>query len=244
MRRAIILAAVLTAGAVRAFDASPLLQYVTAQTWTPASLNPVAWWKGDGNTLDSAGSYNASWTGTVAYASGVNAQAFALNGTNAIYASSPVLITSNAFTVCAWVNVSRTNNYGRVIDISDGVNSAQIINDGGGAGAAFQWITKHTQYETALNSLKWGVSPALGSWTHLVYSVTANGTSTFYVNGSAKTSASSGNAGASAANSMIRIGSRRDANSVTFLPANIDDVLIFNRALTQSEITQLYNWRQ
>ena len=244
MRRAIILAAVLAAGAAGAFDASPLLQFVTAQSFTPLTLGPVAWWKADGNALDSAGSYNASWTGTVAYASGVNAQAFALNGTNALYASSPVLITSNAFTVCAWVNVSQTNNYGRVIDISDGVNSAQIINDSGADGASLQWITKHSQYETALNSLKWGVSPALGSWTHLSYSVAANGTSTFYVNGSAKTSAASGNAGDSAANSTIRIGSRRDANSVTFLPADIDDVLIFNRALTQSEITQLYNWRQ
>jgi hypothetical protein len=37
---------------------------------------------------------------------------------------------------------------------------------------------------------------------------------------------------------------RRLPTTYGYLSGNLDDVLIFNRALTPAEITQLYNWRQ
>jgi hypothetical protein len=43
---------------------------------------------------------------------------------------------------------------------------------------------------------------------------------------------------------ILSIGARSDSIAVTGHSGQIDDVLIFNRALTQAEITQLYNWRQ
>jgi len=244
MRRAIILAAVLAAGAARAFDASPLLQFVTAQSWTPASLNPVAWYKGDGNALDSASTNNGTWTGTAAYATAVNSQGFAFDGTNYVSTGSATLgnglfaISNRTWSAAMWVKTR--NQFSMPLaraGVTGNLRTFQIFIDTNGGiipNATPRFVLRGADTDTALGH------NLSADWHH--YAVTWDGTTArFYLNGAFWGNLNVGTA-AEEDSQMILIGARTSGDRI--LPGFNDDTLIFNRALTQSEITQLYNWRQ
>ena len=89
-------------------------------------------------------------------------------------------------------------------------------------------------------------SVTLNAWNHVVVvygggSILNSTSARIYINGVDKTS---NNAGAQAqtlntANSNYKIGSR--AGSSQFFPGKIDDVRIYNRALSAQEVQQLYS---
>jgi hypothetical protein len=234
MRRAIIIAAVLAAGAAGAFDASPLVQFVTAQSFSPLSLGPVAWYKMDGNALDSSGN---NYTGTVINASftnGLLGQAVAI-GTSESRVTSPVgaVLATNAGTICMWVKP----NWAYA-----GADQHYFWDTYGGNNARFIFFKNNvgvTDLRTATTArgtaaIAWPQSV----WTHVTV---VWGDNLCYTNGVLANNFTDGGLGLGA--STLYIGDRYTTASLAFDGA-IDDVLIFNRALTQSEITQLYNWRQ
>jgi hypothetical protein len=69
---------------------------------------PIAWWKGDGNANDSAGSYNGTVQGAVTYTTGHTGQAFSFPGTAAEISVPDGIVPGSAqsFTVAAWVWVA------------------------------------------------------------------------------------------------------------------------------------------
>jgi len=89
VRRALIglLALACLAGAARGQDAGALAMVLMGQGSSfrsPADLNPVAWWKCDGNATDSVGTNNGTWFGAAAYSNGVNGQSFSFGGVTAV----------------------------------------------------------------------------------------------------------------------------------------------------------------
>jgi hypothetical protein len=233
MRRALILAAFLAAGAVRAFDASPLLQYVTAgSTWTPASLNPVAWYRGDGTANDSgSNAYNGAWTGTNAYTAGVNGQAFYFDSIS--FLTLPTNINSTVYTLAVWIKPNSVAG-GAVVGSADanGYRSAVLLSAGAIAGI----------YNTGSgNSAKFTTETiSTNAWFHVAVSH-SNASVMVYINGVYKSVGSATFLSTGTPNTAyIAKNPHVSANPYSGLA---DDVLIFNRALTQSEITQLYNWR-
>jgi hypothetical protein len=230
MRRAIILAAVLAAGAVRAFDASPLLQYVTAgSAWTPASLSPVAWYRFDGNALDSASTNNGTWTGSPVYTTGVIGQGAKFAASERVNTTAKIPLSGD-FTICAWINIqAHATSY--LLNQTDGIGAARFLFVNLATGELRVQLGATTR-ETGVVATNQFTHLMLrrNSWTNAVY---ANATlvGTEFVNTN------------ELPNVTFEIGGTDRAASRNSLSI-IDDVLIFNRALTQSEITQLYNWRQ
>src|SRR3990167_4935315 len=80
---------------------------------------------------------------------------------------------------------------------------------------------------------------AISTSTWYMATMTYNGTNVeFYLNSVSKGTAASSGDGSGASNDLIAIGRR---NSSAYLSAKIDDVSIFNRVLTATEISNLYN---
>jgi hypothetical protein len=237
MRRALILAACLAAGAAGAFDASPLLQFVTAQSFTPLTLGPVAWYKFESNVLDSVSTNNGTWAGGGGtYTNGLNGQCanFSQNTTGLRYIScnAPLIAITN-WTVVAWLYMAATN-----------VTMFPIAQYTAGQTGRF-----NTRIDPIIKGQFGGAEYASSAtmppaaWTHVVWGCNNGSNGVFYVNGVAAGTVSY------AANrvtqlSVTTIGGMGASSAQSPYTQLIDDVLIFPRALTQSEITQLYNWRQ
>lgn len=76
-----------------------------ASSFSPLSLNPIAWLKLNGNATDETGNYNGSWVGTESYTSGhyAGVQAASFDGSSYITNSISVAQIYNGFTMCFWV---------------------------------------------------------------------------------------------------------------------------------------------
>jgi hypothetical protein len=210
------------------------------QFFTPLTLGPVAWWKADGNSLDSASTNNGTWSTQEAYVAGINGQAFSFIGTNRVEIGNPSgLMTTNDLALVAWVAPVSFANFRSVF-------SAGIL-----SGNVSGWGIYYSSTDIAWQSRIFGgavydVAVPHGSitnWVHLA--LVHNGATQYaYTNG---VLCGSTDVAKAIPNFPIGIGQRYGNDTVKwglgFIGA-IDDVLFFNRALTQSEITQLYQWRQ
>lgn len=217
---------------------------VYAQTPVPPGL--IGWWKGEGNVINAAGTTPAGiLKNGAAYAVGEVGQAFNLDGTDD-YVEVPDnnlwAFGSDPFTIELWVNFD-------VVKIGTLANPGQVFvanDDGGfsnnkwffalGGGVLFFHIN-----DSAGSSLSWigqiSFSPLAGQWYHLA--VTRSGTLyTFYANG---TSIGTGNSAfmVTNPNAPLTIGFAEPA--VGLLDGRIDEVSIYNRALSASEIQSIYN---
>lgn len=209
-----------------------------ADTWTPASLSPVAWWTGDNTAADSVSTNNGTWAGTMAYAAGRNGNAFSFNGSSRVVIGNPtVMQTTNAMTMCAWVKAP-TFSYARTI-FSCGAFSAHP------AFCTFQTGTESRMFGRT-SSVQYNAAVAHGSntnWTHIV-GVKESGWIRLYTNGVLAASTAFPHDPAPALPWTI---GQAPTSSSTWLygySGLIDDVFYFDRALSLSEIAQLYEWKQ
>jgi len=135
-------------------------------------------------------------------------------------------------TVSAWVN-----------SLADGVNQ-EIVTVYGGVGFRQFVLYKRSTNDfraifynaTTNNLLQSGVTGTIGEWFHIATSY-KSGEQKIYVNGVAV-----GNIGVLTGNILdvartIKIGD----DTLGFFNGSINNVLIFNRALTQPEVTAIYN---
>jgi hypothetical protein len=124
----------------------------------------------------------------------------------------------------------------------------------GGQGGENNMLTKENAYEVrvngghvnyATNPWAWrgGSSPQIAqdAWHHVVVTNDADGLQKIYIDGEEKFSTSSG--GSIASNSsVVTIGRRMNGSS--YFEGLLDDVRIYNRVLTESEVEQLYSMGQ
>lgn len=237
MRRGILITAFLAVcGAAWAFDASPLLQYVTAggAAWTPASLSPVSWWKFDGNALDSVSTNNGTVLGPT-LATGVNGQCynFGTTATNRIVVTG--IATGTNYTIAAWVKQSVYSTVN--CNILDSLAGRALVSFSSPSGA-FGYLS------TYLGSFYvFGPMPT-NTWHHLIYIVNGDGKyASAYVDG-VQSSTNMPTSAVTKLGGVASIGNRYDGAGNLIFKGLIDDVIVINRVLTPSEIAQLYNWRQ
>lgn len=241
MKRLILLAVVLAvctslAGWRGRFDE----QFAAASSrWTPAELNPIAWYKGDGNALDAMGNYDGTWVGTEAYADGPTGQAFDFHRSNSVNAQySPNLSGWDDFSINFWVNCESTL-YARN-EYLMGVYST------GASGRSWGVIKRSNVHTLSFIYSKTGsdftylnFSADISKGVYLHVSINRVGDQVLlYVDGVLFESiACVGTLHTSRAGLTI---SGRDKH-VEMFKGQIDDVLIFDRALTAEEIEKLYN---
>ena len=175
-----------------------------------------------------------------AYVSGKFGKAFNFGGT-ANYISIPsssvyTMDTTNKLTVSAWVYSNTNSNgaaYTRILGHADTDGSYDLYWDHAWGGATFSIMTEDHQYH-------WATSPTQlnsGQWYHLVG--TYDGENVKLYVGATLVATTPTTGSIHAIESPITIGASNLAGS--FFSGKIDDVTLWNRALSLSEIKSLYN---
>jgi hypothetical protein len=202
----------------------------------------VSWWPGDGNTNDIAGNANnGTLSGDAAFGSGKVSQAFSFNGAGFVQVPHSALwdFGSGDFTIDLWANWNTVNAS------TYGAPATVFVGDDDGGGMTNKWFFAHGGglLEFHINNTaqyffiaQTPFTPVPGTWYHLAVTK-ASGTYTIYVNGSAIGS-DFNTYGIPTTTAPLTIGK---AESLGFMNGLIDEVEIFSRALSGSEIGLIYS---
>ena len=229
--------------------ASLLSDSPSAQAQTPSGC--IAWWKAEGNLQDSIGSHHGAATNQP-YGPGRIGQAFSFNGTNQLLITNVTDLSfgSGGFSFALWVKKqSPTNNcvliskyntsaapfsreYQFVANESGDFALTRIQNNNSG-----NRTIKTT--ELLLNDTNWHhlavtFDPAAGlDGVALYFDGWARAT-TNQATGSYTTM--------QASTEPVRIGSSLGSSGYDFTRALYDEIMIFNRALSASEVRQVFEY--
>ena len=209
-------------------------------TWPDIPItdpNLVGWWKfedsGGNKTLDSSGhNRHGTLNGSPAYATGIFDQAINLDGTNDFVSVGSVGISGAApRTIAGWAKMNDTNVPGwtNVFGFTGGgnYNHFNIVVSGGNAPPVpAGWYVIH---------IYWWQQPIIGpdlEWHH--FAATYDGTTIrWYGDGSLIGEA------AYDINTVDNVQMGKSADNDNYFPGIIDDVRIYNKALTEAEIGQI-----
>jgi uncharacterized protein (TIGR02145 family) len=202
----------------------------------------VGWWPFNGNANDESGTGNhlTNTNGVVAYASdrnGVPSSCVSFNGSGAYLSkANPLLPTGNSNrTYSAWVKVN-SNTSNTVFS----QNSGSCNNYAGlfcGIDGAYFW--------GKCNDRSWGYTTTTSEWNHIVL-VYANSVMYCYRNGILLNPPNSTyfdfSTPLSTNATSFFVGYPGESGGSWPLPMNglVDDIAIYNRAITQQEVTNLY----
>ncbi|PWU21513.1 MAG: hypothetical protein C5B50_01585 [Verrucomicrobia bacterium] len=220
------------------------MQTVTVLHCVPPPAGMVAWWPGDGNTLDIAGGNNGTLQGNAGYGPGEVGQAFTFDGNNSWVqvppSSTSTLNITGPVTIDAWVRFNSVNpNPG---------NGWPVVWKGNSSG--YDPTSAYGLGVTGSNQL-WGLVgnfsvssevygpflTQLGTWYHIA--LVADGTNlTLYANGAAVSSAPQ-TVSPYASPYPLVIGGIYNSPPNNW-NGSIDEVEIFNRALSASQINTIY----
>ena len=224
---------------------SPALLSVSAAYCDGSPPNVLDWYRAEGNAKDAVGTNNGTWQGTPAYVNGIVNQAFDFVGTNYVQIpSSSTLQLSNAITIEFWYkDLGNPSWYGLVAKRSTtspwpcnyGIN----VFDGGNMQVYYLDPT-YGSYQI----LSWP-SPSTNAWHHIgVTFQQVSGSSVqvqLYIDGSYKTYSIMGGVLANTFdNSPVTIGASYPGGEL--FNGLIDEVTIYSRVLSSSEITALYQY--
>ena len=211
----------------------------------------VAWYRfEDGDARDYTATLNAEFADTTAYDGtvndqtykensgitdynqGVNSGCFEFNGgtdSNGKAIELPDIITgNNNLSILGWINMNNTSNDNAYL-IS--LRNSQYFEIGS---LNSEWIFKFGSNEQVINKT---IDKSSNEWIHIAQ--TANDTTgTAYINGSEVDTISTDTVVNGNTN---LIGGRGEGNSEQYVDGLIDDVRVYNRELTGTEITDIYN---
>jgi hypothetical protein len=208
---------------------------------TDLPAGAVGYWRAEGNAQDSVGGNNGTLQGGATFAAGEVGQAFRFNGTTGYVSvpDAPSLDLTAAVTLEAWINpasLAFPSNFGTVVAKSNYPNrnyGLWVFRDG----------SLHLSYVNSSGvNVAFNSAPGLihvGVFTHVAGVIdTAAGVMQIYVNG--QLVASQATAGPMVPNTdPLTIGAA-DAGPTNFFNGLIDEVGVFNRALSAAEIQDLY----
>ena len=218
---------------------------------TAQSPQPIRAWSFDGTTTD----YITGSSGTVigtspSYVSGVYKQALYFPNTAGATPTSNISYTlpslsSTAFTVALWFNASSlsTTNFPQIFAMT-GLNAEsdlriEILPT---AGPTFTFRSIYN-FSASYVGPTTSSSYNIGTWIHLAATVQTSSTSnviTLYVNGSFVGNTSS-TTNTPRTFSILTLGSFCDGKFLNAFNGSIDDLRIFNTALTAAQVQAIYN---
>jgi hypothetical protein len=181
--------------------------------------------------------------GNATFSPGLKNNALTLGGTQD-YASLPQGIVSTlvSFSISVWVNPQSVATWSRVFDFGTGTTKYMFFTLNTGQATEFGMTTSSPSSEEQLNSLDTSSAQTLqtGIWQHVVVTLSGN-TATMYVQGSqvaqnTHMTLSPMSLGATTQNWLGR--SQYGYNP--YMAGQIDNLRIYSRALTQTEVSELY----
>ncbi|MFN7714408.1 MAG: LamG-like jellyroll fold domain-containing protein, partial [Pseudanabaenaceae cyanobacterium] len=201
---------------------------------------PIAWYSFEGNTSDTNGTKNSTAANGVTYTGGRFGNKAAVLDGNSSYIDIPQSVLDN-FSISAWIKTTDTSNNGNFWWEGKGIVDGDvngISNDFGlallGNKAAFGMGDPNNNTDITIRSQ---TTINDGNWHHLA--VTRNRTSgaiSLYVDGIQEATIV-GPTGDITAPPRLRIGGLQ--NGSNFLAATIDEVQIYDRALSAQEVIAL-----
>lgn len=211
--------------------------------YSPPTSGLVSWWRGDGNASDSADGNNGTALNGAGYTAGVLGSAFSFDGIDdhVRVANNANLQITSAITVGAWIYKRTTGSFDEIISKWDATPFGQrsytmSVNPDGRAYFSLSTIGLVTDASAYTTSLM-----PLNTWTHLAGTYDGSSVS-IYVNG-VLNSQSAYTGGIFSGSDDLSIGGVAGAvgvgSGISFFDGRIDEALIYNRALSGSEIFTL-----
>jgi len=198
----------------------------------------TAWWKLNGNSDLSVGTPNGTATSIVSAAnvSGVNDMAYIFNGsTSKIVANSTYGLGATNATISAWVyNPTSGNTSGAFVK----VGTTNGYGFGVGSSTFDSGATAGTRLVLIFEGIRWiPTAKVLGSgWHHITMVINSAGTPLLYQDGVFVDSFAGAAPYAPTTTTYIGGGS----GSARYFNGSMDDVRLYNRALSASEVLNLY----
>jgi hypothetical protein len=216
-----------------------LLENRTVPTGVPAPSGLVSWWTANSTVADLVGNNNGTLNNGVTYATGEVGQAFSFNTTDSVTANTTALPTGNSNrTMEMWVNVTA---------FGPGETFFAGYGNFGSAGQTYHLGTDAGSHDLFFS--QWGEAtsgPALqaGQWYHIAVTNVGN-SGTLYLNG---VQVATGTLTiATPPNTQFYIGRLPDLFAEDTgekikrqLDGLVDEVTVYNRALTAAEIQSIY----
>ncbi|WP_460339390.1 glycoside hydrolase family 127 protein [Actinoallomurus acanthiterrae] len=202
----------------------------------------IAWYKFDEtagtSAQDSSGNgKTATLAGGTTWTAGHSGNAVALDGSSG-YVTLPagILAGAAACTVAAWVRLDTNSAWARVFDFGSDTTTNMFLTPQSGSGTArFAITTSGAGGEQQINAPS---ALPTGAWTHVAVTL-GGGVGVLYVNGAevARNAAMSLTPGGLGGTAQNRLG--RSQYSDPYLDGAVDDLRIYSRALSASEIAGL-----
>lgn len=214
--------------------------WVTSCSPQPASM--VAWWPADGNYKDIIGKDNGHPGGTVSFSPGEVIEAFSFSGAGFVEVPSKAALQPSQVSVAAWVEASSVGPYRYIVDKGVEQCDASYALYTGPSGGLFFYICNDTIGGDVV-SPDAGTAIWDGKYHHVVGTFDGSAVRLFVdglqVGNGTPTAESISYASATP---NIFIGSFAGDKSGTFnWRGAIDEVQVFSRALSASEIQAIYN---
>jgi hypothetical protein len=254
--------AILMIGGVVIYGAIPqgYIKIVNQENATSTSNNPVGWWKMDEGTgqyaYDSSGNGNTGTLGTSTSADGADptwatgklGKGLSFDGTNdyvTVTTTGNLLdMPTNNYTFSTWIKTTHTTGVKYIAAKGNAFNSVgytfYLANDARPSFSLHDGVDNY--YANGPVSIINN-----GVWHHLVYVIDRGNSANnkIYVDGTSRTTTPTGtwaNIGSISNALNFTMGAESDAGNP--LVASLDDVRIYNRALTAGEVSQMFNSTQ
>ncbi len=210
--------------------------------WNSSGL--VGWWpmdEGSGSsTLDQSGGGSVgTWNGTAPYyaVAKVGNYGGSFDGSTDyldVANQTPFTVGTGNFSVIAWVNPSLISGNRMVVKKGDyAVGGYVVWVDSTGA------VNFTTNDGTNVSLASPSGAITVGNWAQIAISVNRTGTTTIAVNGAQLTTSGSVRPGSINIASDVQVG--HSSPAISYFQGIIDDVRLYNRALSAAEVQALYN---
>jgi uncharacterized repeat protein (TIGR01451 family) len=196
----------------------------------------VSWWPGQGDARDILGNNQGTVNNGTLFTPGMVGLAFDLDGVDDYVSvpDNPSLNPVNALTVDAWIKPNSPNNSSTPVVVKKGIMDDSGYSLEGGNGEIGFWVN--------ITGRGWVSSPSANidpdQWVHVAGVYDGSGIS-FYLNGSLIGTPTPAQGGIAVAGSELDIG-HDPAVVERFFGGLIDEVHVFDRALSSSEIQAIY----
>ena len=200
----------------------------------------IAWYKFDGDFTDSSGNgYDLENTDCTidTNAPAVGSGSVKFTGSSYLtYNTSSIAFSQDVMTICFWAYVTGTG-VSQIISTQSGANGWMFQVDGSNN---FKYFISNTQ--GVVFAFGTEGNPVYNSWFHVVVILSQNTNNQYiYINGKLKSTIAT--TYTSNVSSTLRIGAQVGTASYYMKnDSKVDDIRIYNRVLTQDEVSYIYNY--